>query len=261
MTAARPSVREPREPQPLHGKVALVTGGSRGIGRAIVDALAAAGAQVVVNYRVARDAAEAVAAGARSLGVRAVAVQADVSDAAAVERMFDGVRDAFGRLDVLVNNAGVMTQFRLEELTVKEWDRTIATNLRGVFLCCRAASPLLPRGGRVINVASQLAHAGAAELTHYCASKGAALLFTRALAREWGPRGITVNALAPGPMLTDLTRPYASPAWVAMKTANLALGRLGTPEDVAQTVLFLCSDAAALYTGQSLNPNGGGAMV
>lgn len=138
----------------------------------------------------------------------------------------------------------------------------MATNVRGAFLCARAASPLLPRGGRVINLASQLSHNGAAELTHYCASKGAVLLFTRALAREWGHRGITVNAVAPGPLLTDLTRPYAGdPNWIAMKTANLALGRMGTPEEVAQTVVFLCTDAAAMYTGQSFNPNGGGAMV
>ncbi|MBI3971083.1 MAG: 3-oxoacyl-ACP reductase FabG [Chloroflexi bacterium] len=247
--------------QPLRGKIALVTGGSRGIGRAIVLALAAAGADVVVNYRVSREMAEAVAACAARDGVRALPFQADVTDEAAVQRLFAMVGETFGRLDVLVNNAGVMTQFRLEEVTAAEWDRTIATNLRGVFLCCRAASALLPRGGRVINIASQLAHAGAAELTHYCASKGAVLLFTRALAREWGPRGITVNAVAPGPVLTDLTRPYADEAWIAMKTADLALGRMGTPEEVAQTVVFLCTTAAALYTGQSLNPNGGGAMM
>lgn len=246
----------------LAGKVALVTGGSRGIGRAIVEALAAAGADVVVNYRVSREAADEVAAEARECGVRALVVQADVRDEAAVSEMFGVVKEQFGRLDVLVNNAGVMSQVRLEELTTKEWDRTIETNLRGVFLCCRAASPLFSRGGRVINVASQLAHAGAAELTHYSASKGAVLLFSRSLAREWGPRGITVNALAPGPMPTDLTREYArDPDWVAMKTAHLALGRMGTPAEVAQTVVFLCSEAAALYTGQSFNPNGGGAMV
>jgi 3-oxoacyl-[acyl-carrier protein] reductase len=242
--------------------VALVTGASRGIGRAIAEALAAAGASVVVNYRVSHAAAEEVAARAGAHGGRALAVQADVTDEAAVAGMFATVRGAFGRLDILVNNAGVMSQILIEDLTLAEWERTMATNVRGAFLCARAASPLLPRGGRVVNLASQLSHNGAAELTHYCASKGAVLLFTRALAREWGHREITVNAVAPGPMLTDLTRPYAGdPGWTEMKTANLALRRMGTPEAVAKTVVFLCTDAAAMYTGQSFNPNGGGAMV
>lgn len=238
----------------------LVTGSSRGLGRAIAMRFAAAGDRVAVHHRDSAPLAEQLAGALPGDGH--VVVRADLADPAAVRAMVDEAADRLGGLDVLVNNAGVMSQVRLEELTVEEWDRTLETNVRGVFLCCRAASPLLSRGGRVINVASQLAHTGAAELTHYAASKGAVLQFSRALAREWGPRGITVNVLAPGPILTDLTRAYAEdPAWVEMKTANLALGRMGTPEEVAQTVVFLCSEAAALYTGQSFNPNGGGAMV
>ena len=247
--------------RPLTGKVALVTGASRGLGRAIALALADAGADVAVNYRVSAALAQAVADSAEGRGVRALAVQADVSQEEPVARMLDAVLSAFGRLDVLVNNAGIMSERSLDAMSVEEWDRTMAVNVRGVYLCCRAASPHLQPGARVVNVASQLAHSGAADLTHYCASKGAVLQFTRALAREWGPRGILVNAVAPGPMLTDLTLPYATSDWLAKKSANLALGRFGTPEEVARTVVFLCGDGGTLYTGQSFNPNAGGVMV
>jgi 3-oxoacyl-[acyl-carrier protein] reductase len=246
----------------LDGKVALVTGATRGIGLGISKAMAAAGARVAMaDLDTEKDAARAVGV-VRDEGPGAMYVQADVSDEVAVGRMADSVLKQFGRIDILVNNAGTATEFRLVDLTVDEWDRMLAVNLRSVFLCCRAVLPhMMERGsGRIINTASQLAYLGGAGMTHYCASKGGVISLTRALAREVAPNGILVNGIAPGPVESRLLD-RMSPEWKRGKLAELPLGRFGVPEDIAPTAVFLASDDSSYYCGQILGPNGGDVMT
>jgi 3-oxoacyl-[acyl-carrier protein] reductase len=167
-----------------------------------------------------------------------------------------------GRLDIVVNNAGIMTETPLLDLSVEEWRRTLDVNLTGCFLVTRAAVPHLTAagGGAVVNIASQLAYRGGVGLAHYSAAKAGIIGFTRAAARELAPRGIRVNAVAPGPIETAMTAPYATPEWLQAKLAGGLIGRLGKPDEVAATVAFLVSDSALLYLGQTLSPNGGGVM-
>jgi len=247
----------------LRDKVALVTGAARGLGRSVALAFAEAGADVAVNDLAVGADLDGVVRAVQQRGCRAIAVPASVADAADVQAMVNKLLTQFGRIDILVNNAGIMSEVPFLDLSIDDWNTTIAVDLRGVFLCTRAVLPtMLAQGhGVIINISSQLGHKGAPHLAHYCAAKGGVLAFTRALAQEVGPRGIRVNAIAPGPLDTDLTRPYASPAWLAAKTAQNVLGRLGTPDEVAPTAVFLASNAAALYFGQTLYPNGGGLMM
>jgi 3-oxoacyl-[acyl-carrier protein] reductase len=244
----------------LSGNVALVTGASRGIGKGIAEALGTEGASVVVNYRTGSAGAEEVVASIQSLGQDAIAIQADVADEDDVKRMVQTVLDRFGRIDVLVSNAGILTQSHLVDMPTQMWDETIRTNLRSAFLCTRAVLPgmLAQQYGRIIYVASQLALKGAPDLVHYSASKAALIGMTRALAREVAPH-VTVNAIAPGPIETDMLA-NITPEWKAMKLAELPLARFGRVSDVAPTAVFLASDAAAYYTGQVLGPNGGDVM-
>jgi 3-oxoacyl-[acyl-carrier protein] reductase len=244
----------------IDGKVALVTGASRGIGRGIAEALGAAGASVAVNYRSGAAAAGEVVAEIQSSGQDAFAVQADVAEEDDVARMVAAVQERFGRIDVLVCNAGILSQSHLADMPAAMWDETMRTNLRGAFLCTRAVLPgMLARdSGRIIYVASQLALKGAPDLVHYSASKAGLIGMTRALAREVAPH-VTVNAIAPGPIETDMLA-NITPDWKTMKLAELPLARFGRVSDVAPTAVFLASDAAAYYTGQVLGPNGGDVM-
>jgi len=238
-----------------------VTGGSRGIGAAIARAFGREGAVVAVNYHASADAAGRVAADITAAGGHGRAIRADVRDRGAVGAMVDDVLRAFGQIDVLVNNAGILTRAPLATMTDETWDQTMDSNLRSVFLVTRAVLPhMLARGtGKIINISSQLGQKGLAGHVHYAAAKAAIIGFTRALAREVGPRGVHVNGIAPGVVETDLIGPVTDELRRA-RTAPMALGRMGVPDDVAPTAVFLASDDSSYYAGQTLCPNGGDLM-
>jgi 3-oxoacyl-[acyl-carrier protein] reductase len=233
----------------LEGKVALVTGGSRGIGRAIALELGRAGAEVVVGYRTGRDEAEAVAA---EVGGRAV--EADVSDPASAK----GLVEAAGELDILVNNAGVTRDGVLARMSDEDWRTVLDTNLSSVFYTCRAAArPMMKRrGGAIVNVSSIVGVHGNFGQTNYAASKAGIIGFTKSLARELGSRNVRANVVAPGYVHSQLTDVLPEEATLTM-LANTPLGRLGDPEDVAGAVRFLCSNEAAFVTGAVLLVDGG----
>lgn len=243
----------------LKGKVALVTGASRGIGKGIATTFASEGAAVIVNATTHK-AAEKVAEEIKARGGEALPVKADVSVMKEVKNMVDRALKKFGRIDILVNNAGICPHGRLGDTPVEVWDRVMAINLRGMFLCTKYVLPSMLKNkyGRIINVASQLGYLGAPDCVPYCASKGGVITFTRALAREVAPH-ITVNAIAPGPIETDMLRGL-NLKWRKWKLAQLPLRRFGKVEDVVPSAVFLASDDSSYYTGQTLNPNGGDAM-
>ena len=240
----------------LSGKVAVVTGASRGIGRQTALTLAGAGASVVLTSR--GDAAEAVAGEIAAAGGQAVAVAADVADAAAVQGVIETTLERFGRLDVLVNNAGITRDQLLLRMKREDWDAVVATNLTGTFLCTQAVlkTMLKQRSGRIISISSVVGQSGNPGQTNYAATKAGIIGFSKALAREVASRSITVNVVAPGLIDTDMTRDISSDAQ-ANWASSIPLGRLGTPEDVAAAVCFLASDAAGYITGQVLAINGG----
>lgn len=242
----------------LAGKTALVTGSSRGIGRAIALELARCGARVVVNYRTGAEHAAEVCAAIAALGGQALAVAADVSQAADVERLFTQAESAFGAVEVLVNNAGVTRDNLLPRLGETDWDLVLDTNLKSAYLCSRAAlrGMLRARWGRVVNISSVIALGGNAGQANYAAAKAGLVALTRTLAREVGSRGITVNAVAPGFVETEMTARLTEQARKAL-VDRIALDRLGTPEDVARSVAFLCSPATAYITGHVLVVDGG----
>jgi 3-oxoacyl-[acyl-carrier protein] reductase len=246
----------------LEGRVALVTGASRGIGAAIALAFGREGALVAVNYHRSQARAAAVVAAIEAGGSKALAIPADVADDAAVAAMVERATAALGPIDVLVNNAGILNGAPLDAMTAAVWDEMIAINLRSVFLCTRAVLPaMLARGrGKIINVTSQLGQKGMPNHTHYAAAKAGVIGFTRALAREVGPRGIHVNAISPGPIETELIGPITD-EFRREKSAIFALRRLGQPDEVAPTAVFLASDDSSYYAGQTLCPNGGDIMM
>jgi 3-oxoacyl-[acyl-carrier protein] reductase len=249
----------------LAGRVALVTGGSRGIGRAITLGLAREGAAVVVNYATRRNDAEEVVAAVRGSGGRAIAVQADVSRAADVEAMVARARTELGPIDVLVNNAALTdTHKPWQEIDEEEWDRVMAVNLKSCFLCFRAVYPSMRDGGwgRVINISSVTFWLGRPHLVHYIASKGGVIGFTRALAREVGVDGITVNAVTPGAIQTESElEMFPDQEGVARFTSEVqSVKRRGVPDDIAGAVVFLASEESAFVTGQTINVDGGWAM-
>ncbi|MDY6827138.1 MAG: 3-oxoacyl-[acyl-carrier-protein] reductase [Bacillota bacterium] len=242
----------------LAGKTAVVTGASRGIGRAISLSLARAGAKVVVNYGSNRAAAEETCHLIESESSEALPFQADVKIYKEAEKMIKFCLDSFGHLDILVNNAGVTRDNLLALMKEEEWQAVIDTNLTGVFNCCRAAlRPLLKKkqGGKIINIASIAGIYGNSGQANYAASKGGVIAFTRSLAKEVGSRSITVNAVAPGFIETDMTA-RLDPAKIKAALERIPLGRLGTVEDVAETVLFLASKADYI-TGQVIGIDGG----
>ncbi len=243
----------------LAGKVAVVTGASRGIGRAIALALAAAGAKVVVNYRSQAEAAQEVVAAIQSQGGEALAVQADVSDFQAANELIKAAVAAFGQVDILVNNAGTTRDMLLAMMNEEQWDVVIQTNLKSAFNCCKAVlRPMMRRkhGGRIINISSVSGLNGQAGQANYSASKAALHGLTKSLARELGSRQITVNAIAPGIIPTDLTADL-SPNLINKIMDWIPLGRLGSVEDVAHLAVFLASDQAAYITGEIIRVDGG----
>jgi 3-oxoacyl-[acyl-carrier protein] reductase len=233
----------------LEGKTALVTGGSRGIGRAIALELAQAGAAVTLSYRSGKDEAEDVA---REAG--GTAVQADVSDPAQAKELVDGA----GELDILVNNAGVTRDGLIARMSDEDWSEVVGTNLGGVFHTCRAAARgmMKRRSGSIVNISSIVGVRGNPGQTNYSASKAGIIGFTKALARELGNRGVRANVVAPGYVDTRLTQAIAEEMRELM-LANTPLGRFGQPEDIAGAVRFLCSDEAAFITGEVLLVDGG----
>jgi 3-oxoacyl-[acyl-carrier protein] reductase len=242
----------------LASKVALVTGGSRGIGQAIAVELARAGALVVFTYKASPEGARETEKRIAEAGGRGGARECDVADLAAVEALVARILQEHGRLDVVVNNAGITRDQLLARMKPEDFDAVIATNLRGTWNVCKAAirSLLKARGGRIINLSSVVAEMGNAGQTSYAASKGGVEALTRSLAREVGSRGITVNAVAPGFIETDMTRGLPEEASRAL-LERIPLGRFGSVEDVAAAVRFLASDAAAYVTGQVIHVNGG----
>jgi 3-oxoacyl-[acyl-carrier protein] reductase len=246
----------------LAGRVVLVTGSSRGIGAAIARSAARAGADVAVAYREQGTAAAAVVEDIVKLGRTAAAFQADISDPVQVKRMVAEVEAQFGAVDGLVNNAGVMPSSPTLEITDEEWDDVLRTDLFGPFYCSRAVLPAMVerRSGSIVMISSRLGQIGFPELAHYSAAKAGLLGLTKSLAREFGPRGVRVNAVAPGFTVTDMTRHLVETDSGRHRLAELPARRFPEPEDVAASVVFLLSDAAGMYHGQTLNPNGGGFM-
>ena len=252
----------PRPPGRLTSRIAVVTGAASGIGAGIAVAFAREGADVALVDRVPPGAAADVVHAVVAAGGQAVYVQADVADQPAVQAMAAAVLARFGRVDVLVNNAGIFTQSLLENMPVEDWDRVLAVNLRGTFLCTQALlGQMLERGsGRIINIASQLGQVGGTEVAHYCASKAAVIGLTKALAREVAGRGVLVNAIAPGPIQTPLLDGETE-QWRRAKLAELPIGRFGEVSEVTPTAVLLACDDGSYYVGQTLGPNGGDVML
>ncbi len=241
--------------------VAVVTGAGAGIGRAIAERLAAEGAKVAVND-LDPDRARATAAIIESAAGTAISLPGDVANEADIDALFSAAEAAWGRVTLVVNNAGTVHQAKVEDLSVDDFDRMVAVHLRGTFLGARRGlNPMLAAGdGIIVNIASQLGQIGGVELAHYSAAKAGIIGFTKSLAREVADRGVRVNAVAPGPINTDLVMAI-SEDWRKAKAAGLPLGRFGEPEDVAATVAFLASNDAKIYVGQTLGPNSGDVML
>jgi 3-oxoacyl-[acyl-carrier protein] reductase len=244
----------------LKDQVAIVTGGNRGIGRAIVKLFAAEGAKVALVYRGNKEAADAVVREVTGAGGTVEAIQADVADAAAAEKVARDVQAKWGRIDALVNNAGIIRDGLFIRMEPKDWNDVLATNLTGAFNFCKAVAyePMMKqRRGRIINVSSVAADHVNQGQTNYAASKGAINAFTRALAVELAARGVTVNAIAPGFIDTDMSASVRNKAGDFIEKKLIPMRRIGTPEDVARVALFLASDDSAYVTGQVLTVDGG----
>src|SRR6202162_2441407 len=240
----------------LEGKVALITGGSRGIGAAIAKRLAADGANVAITYTKGADAAATVVKEIERAGQKAIAIQAEAADADAVKAAVEKTVATFGRLDVLVNNAGTAVPKRFEETTLEELDRLIAINIRGVFVATQAALKHMKSGGRIISIGSAVGERGLTPgLVPYSATKGAVKMFTQGLSREVASRGITVNNVQPGPIDTDLNP--AAGEWAVPQKAATALDRYGHVEEVAAMVAFVAGPESSYITGSNLTVDGG----
>jgi 3-oxoacyl-[acyl-carrier protein] reductase len=250
----------PENLQNLKDKVAIVTGASRGIGRATALALAEQGAKVVVNYASSSDAADRLVGEINSAGGEAIALKADVSKAAEVDDLIEKTREKFDRIDVLVNNAGITRDTLLLRMKPEDWQAVIDLNLTGVFLCTKAVSKIMlkQRSGRIVNITSVAGQMGNPGQANYSAAKAGVIGFTKTVAKEFASRGVTVNAVAPGFIETDMTSDLkAEPILQA-----IPLARYGKPEEVAGTICFLASSPAAAYiTGQVFNVDGGMVMA
>ncbi len=253
----------------LTGRVALVTGATRGIGRGIASKLAAEGADIIVNYRKDEKSAIELRDRLTSIGVRVLTVKADVSSEVEVKRMFEEIRSDFQKLDILVNNAGIERLCLLADLPSDQWDEVLGTNLRGAFLCCKYAIPLMVRNGngRIINVASDAGKTGYKYLSAYCASKFGLIGLTQSLAAELAEDRINVNAICPGATYTDmLDLEYTELAKIQGTTARIEqqallnripLKRIASPEEIGSLIVFLSSDDGSFVTGESINISGG----
>jgi 3-oxoacyl-[acyl-carrier protein] reductase len=248
----------------LAGQLVLVTGASRGIGAATARAAAAAGADVAIAYYQHQDGAEATAADVRALGRRAEIFEADLADPAAGRAMVERVVERMGPIDGLVNNAGIMPQTPFLEISDAEWNQVIATDLNGAFACSQAVLPgMLERGkGSIVMISSRLGQIGFAGVAHYTAAKAGVMALAKSISREFGQQGIRANCVAPGVIITDMTAKDVITGEVGRKRmAELPLGRFGQPEEIADAVVFLLSDASSLFLGQTLGANSGGLML
>ena len=247
----------------LGSNVALITGAARGVGAAAALKLATAGASVIVGYSTHRKEAEMVAEKARLIGVRAMAIGADISDFAQVGDMFNRVLREFGGLDILVANAGIWRRALIDLMEEKCWDETLNVNLKGVYSCCHFAAKIMKeqRYGRIITISYTAGQRGETFYSHYAAAKGGIISFTKSLASELGPYGITVNSVAPGWVDTDMAAQALSDHATLEKIIDdIPLGRVATADDIAGAILFLASDLARHITGEVLNVNGGAVL-
>ncbi|WP_371371303.1 3-oxoacyl-[acyl-carrier-protein] reductase [Sporomusa aerivorans] len=245
----------------LDGQVAIVTGASRGIGRAVAIALAKVGAKVVVNYAGNAQAAEEVRQAIVDNGGQAITVKADIASAEAVDALVKQTIEAFGKIDILVNNAGITRDALLMRMKDEDWDAVMNTNLKGIYYCTKAVSKIMmkQRSGKIINMTSVVGIMGNAGQANYAAAKAGVIGFTKSMARELASRGITVNAIAPGFIATDMTHGLSEQVKADL-AAKIPLNRLGAAEDVAAAVVFLAADSANYITGQTLNVDGGMVM-
>ncbi|GCE08219.1 SDR family oxidoreductase [Dictyobacter aurantiacus] len=241
----------------LQKKVAIVTGASRGIGQAIAEALANEGAQIVINYARNKEAAEELVHKIERNGGQALAVQADVSNSADLQGLFAATIEHFGRVDILVNNAGIMTTKPIAQITEQDFDREYAINVKGTYFACQLAAQYMQAGGRIINFSSSVLGQMTPTYSLYAGTKGAVEQITRQLAKEFAPKGIAINAVAPGPVNTELFTVGKSEAQIEAIKRMIGFGRLGEPEDISGVVLFLASQESGWITGQVLRANGG----
>ncbi|MBX4151484.1 SDR family oxidoreductase [Paenibacillus sp. FSL W7-1279] len=241
----------------LSGKVAIVTGASRGIGREIAERLAENGAKVVVNYASSPAKAEEVVSAIKQSGGEARAIQADIRQVAAIERLFGKTIEVYGGIDILVNNAGIMTTKPVAAMTEEDFDQQFAINVKGTYFAIQQAFHHMNSGGRIINFSTSVVGQMFPAYSVYAGTKGAVEQFTRQLAKEFGPKGITINAVAPGPINTELFTIGKSEEQIAGIANMNAFGRLGEPDDVAGAVLFLAGEESKWITGQTIRVNGG----
>jgi 3-oxoacyl-[acyl-carrier protein] reductase len=247
----------------LDKRVAVVTGGSRGIGRAAVDCFARLGANVVVNYVRDRKAADDAVSAATEAGVQGLAVQADISHKGDAQRLVDASIEKFGSIDFLVCNAGIWEGAAIDQMTEEVWNRTIDLNLKGTWAACRSAVPHMKQKGfgRIVIVSSTAGQRGEANVSNYAASKGGQISFTKSLGAELGPFGINVNCVAPGWVDTDMCADvFALPGYKKTIEDGIPVGRVATPEDIAWPIVFLCTDWARHINGEILNVNGGSVL-
>ncbi|MEK8130011.1 SDR family oxidoreductase [Paenibacillus filicis] len=243
--------------QTLTGKVAIVTGASRGMGQNIAEELALHGAKVIVNYATSPGKAEEVVAGIRQRGGEAVAIQADISRVAEIERLFQQTLETYGQVDILVNNAGIMITKSVAQFTEEDFDKQFAINVKGTFFACQQAALHMKENGRIINFSTSVAGQMFPTYSVYAGTKGAVEQFTRQLAKELGPKGITINAVAPGPVNTELFTAGKTEEQIKAVGSMNSFGRLGEPDDISSVVLFLAGPASQWVTGQTIRVNGG----